>query len=204
MESSGGQTRTPSQTAVHAVFPQEHLDWGIDPLRGDHLLHFLRHEGMASHCRSELGWYLLGGRVLGSLRHYHGSESFVAFSAIVGAHQVSQFLKERERELEVDAEQVAREFNRRPSHSRTQSTPAVRPLPGEREPLLRRRRSFDEHNADLTPEADPVAGGTILGIHNLAIVFPQFIVSHRDITLRGLLLTPSYRLRLSQARSSVL
>jgi solute carrier family 45 protein 1/2/4 len=24
----------------------------------------------------------------------------------------------------------------------------------------------------------PVAGGTIMGIHNLAIVFPQFIVSH--------------------------
>ena len=27
------------------------------------------------------------------------------------------------------------------------------------------------------PDANPVAGGTILGIHNLAIVFPQFIVS---------------------------
>lgn len=27
------------------------------------------------------------------------------------------------------------------------------------------------------PDVEPVAGGTILGIHNLAIVFPQFIVS---------------------------
>ena len=29
------------------------------------------------------------------------------------------------------------------------------------------------------PDAEPVAGGTILGIHNLAIVFPQFIVRFR-------------------------
>jgi len=90
---------------------------------------------------------------------------------------IMEFLKERERELEIDAEQTAREFSRRPSHSRTQSTPAVRPMAGEREPLLPRRRSFDEHNADATPDANPVAGGTILGIHNLAIVFPQFIVA---------------------------
>ena len=27
----------------------------------------------------------------------------------------------------------------------------------------------------------PVAGGTIMGIHNLAIVFPQFIVSYMPI-----------------------
>lgn len=86
-------------------------------------------------------------------------------------------MKEQETESDVDTEQTAREFNRRPSHSRTQSTPAVRPMASEREPLLRRRRSYDEHNADVTADADPVAGGTILGIHNLAIVFPQFIVS---------------------------
>ncbi|TCD70851.1 hypothetical protein EIP91_001542 [Steccherinum ochraceum] len=90
---------------------------------------------------------------------------------------IMEFLKESEREVEIDSEQTAREWSRRPSHSRTQSTPAVRPLPGEREPLIRRRRSFDERNADSTPDADPVAGGTILGIHNLAIVFPQFIVA---------------------------
>ena len=88
----------------------------------------------------------------------------------------------------MDAEQTAREFNRRPSHSRTQSTPAVRPIPGERDPLLRRRRSFDE-NADVAVEADPVAGGTILGIHNLAIVFPQFIVSVRLLYLYTTALT---------------
>ncbi|KAH8105925.1 MFS general substrate transporter [Cristinia sonorae] len=90
---------------------------------------------------------------------------------------IMEFLKERERDLETDAEQAAREFTRRPSHSRTQSTPAFRPNPNEREPLLRRRRSFDEHNVEMTADKSPVAGGTILGIHNLAIVFPQFIVA---------------------------
>jgi len=42
-----------------------------------------------------------------------------------------------------------------------------------------RRRSLDEYEAG--PEgADvpaPTTGGTVLGIHNLAIVMPQFIVS---------------------------
>lgn len=76
---------------------------------------------------------------------------------------------------------MAREWNRRPSHSRTRSTPAQPRNDGqhERAPLLRRRRSFDEHGSDpVSPEADALAGGTILGIHNLAIVFPQFIVRH--------------------------
>ena len=50
------------------------------------------------------------------------------------------------------------------------------PVPSERQSLIR-RRSFDEY--DTTPEDEPVtplAGGTVLGIHNLAIVMPQFIV----------------------------
>ncbi|GBE79661.1 major facilitator superfamily domain-containing protein [Sparassis latifolia] len=90
---------------------------------------------------------------------------------------IMEFLKEREREPGVDA---VREETRRPSHSRTRSTPAMRPrvIPqDENEPLLRRRRSFDENNAYPYPEADPLAGGTILGIHNLAIVFPQFVIA---------------------------
>ena len=51
----------------------------------------------------------------------------------------------------------------------------------ERQPLLR-RRSFDE-DYDYEPPREevistaPIAGGTILGLHNLAIVMPQFIVS---------------------------
>lgn len=31
----------------------------------------------------------------------------------------------------------------------------------------------------------PVAGGTIMGIHNLAIVFPQFIVSRRSFVCQS-------------------
>ncbi|THG97610.1 hypothetical protein EW026_g4422 [Hermanssonia centrifuga] len=90
---------------------------------------------------------------------------------------IMEFLKEQEQEVTPEQEAVQREWTRRPSHSRTRSTPA-RPVLTEHEPLLRRRRSFEEHH-DLAsaPDADPVAGGTILGIHNLAIVFPQFIVA---------------------------
>ncbi|KAI0638097.1 MFS general substrate transporter [Trametes polyzona] len=77
---------------------------------------------------------------------------------------------------------TAREWLRRPSHSRTLSTPAVRRNSrqgeNERTPLIRRRRSFDQHDASaLQPEAEAAAGGTVLGIHNLAIVMPQFIVA---------------------------
>ena len=69
--------------------------------------------------------------------------------------------------------------SRRPSHSRVLSTPTPhRRVNGERQPLIR-RRSLDEY--DVLPEGvdspTSTTGGTILGIHNLAIVMPQFIVS---------------------------
>ena len=93
-----------------------------------------------------------------------------------------QFLKEREREhSQEEGTSAAREYAHRPSHSRTRSTPATvrrRSDVDERAPLLRRRRSFNQDELDAMPaESQNVAGGTILGIHNLAIVFPQFIVS---------------------------
>ena len=66
---------------------------------------------------------------------------------------------------------------RRPFHVRNFSVPGHRSTSGDRQPLIR-RRSFDEY--DFNPEDDipakPMAGGTVLGIHNLAIVMPQFIV----------------------------
>ncbi|KAF5390590.1 hypothetical protein D9757_002692 [Collybiopsis confluens] len=68
---------------------------------------------------------------------------------------------------------------RRLSHSRTYSTPGLRPTQlSERQPLLR-RRSYDEYdnNLDESQSQTPVAGGTILGVHNLAIVLPQFVVA---------------------------
>ncbi|KAF9451657.1 MFS general substrate transporter [Macrolepiota fuliginosa MF-IS2] len=70
---------------------------------------------------------------------------------------------------------------RRPSHARNLSIPATsRKIVGERTALLR-RHSLNE--VDVVPEEDEVApttsfaGGTVLGIHNLAIVAPQFIVA---------------------------
>lgn len=68
---------------------------------------------------------------------------------------------------------------RRPSHSRAISTPAPRNLHNERQPLLR-RRSFDEYEAEAldAETVTPVAGGTVLGVHNLSIVAPQLIVCH--------------------------
>jgi len=80
-----------------------------------------------------------------------------------------------------------------PGTARLHSGPAFRPLNGvhgrtissasivirdgntERQPLLR-RRSLDEFDA-RDNQAKPIAGGTVLGIHNLAIVFPQFIIA---------------------------
>lgn len=86
--------------------------------------------------------------------------------------------------------------SRRPSHSRTLSNPGLRSaLPSERQPLVR-RRSFDEYENnvdDISPEA-PVAGGTILGVHNLAIVLPQFIVWLNNMFLNRKL-NDSYRLQ---------
>ncbi|KAL4076097.1 major facilitator superfamily domain-containing protein [Scleroderma yunnanense] len=55
--------------------------------------------------------------------------------------------------------------------------------PDERDPLLHSSPSHtergEEANAGETSveESHPVAGGTILGIHNLAIVMPQFIIA---------------------------
>ncbi|KAJ7498783.1 hypothetical protein FB451DRAFT_10114 [Mycena latifolia] len=68
----------------------------------------------------------------------------------------------------------------RPSHGRTLSTPAAGPRRGsdERQPLIR-RRSYDAYEAasEDVPPAARVAGGTILGVHNLAIVAPQLFVA---------------------------
>lgn len=77
--------------------------------------------------------------------------------------------------------------SRRPNHFRNLSIPGIPRQSGERTSLLR-RRSFHEPG-DVTPEEEEIprsaslAGGTVLGIHNLAIVAPQFIVRPDIITL---------------------
>ncbi|KDQ64622.1 hypothetical protein JAAARDRAFT_28261 [Jaapia argillacea MUCL 33604] len=91
---------------------------------------------------------------------------------------IMEFLKEMEEGHNSEvASRTRGESLPRPSHIRVLSTPALRrPGAGEREPLLR-RHSLDAAELDAIPERPPVAGGTVLGIHNLAIVFPQFIVA---------------------------
>ncbi|RPD67263.1 MFS general substrate transporter [Lentinus tigrinus ALCF2SS1-7] len=102
---------------------------------------------------------------------------------------IMEFLKEHERDTNEDGEAIAREWARRPSHSRTLSTPAMRRNSrvgdAERTPLLR-RRSFDQHNPDAASGQESVAGGTILGIHNLAIVMPQFVVAIASSVIFGI------------------
>jgi len=77
----------------------------------------------------------------------------------------------------------------RPIHARASSTPLgggwrTSPnspaRPNERSHLIRSYSTADVEGSGESMEytgSGPVAGGTIMGIHNLAIVFPQFIVS---------------------------
>ncbi|KAJ7228529.1 hypothetical protein GGX14DRAFT_530297 [Mycena pura] len=89
-------------------------------------------------------------------------------------HTVDQLLKD------LSAPPAATD-NDRPTHSRALSVPGpvLRRDSDERQPLLRRRRSFDAYDPEPeeVPPAARVAGGTILGVHNLAIVAPQLIVA---------------------------
>jgi len=81
----------------------------------------------------------------------------------------------------------------RPLHFRAASTPigAWRSQPSspsrfdERTPLSRSYSTADIEDFEESLEykgSGPVAGGTIMGIHNLAIVFPQFIVRHKGLS----------------------
>ena len=68
----------------------------------------------------------------------------------------------------------------------------------ERTTLLRRNSLRVDYEADTGEVPKPMAGGTVLGIHNLAIVFPQFVVG---LFLHSLetSLKSSFRSPLSQA-----
>lgn len=87
-----------------------------------------------------------------------------------------QFLKELD---QPPPPRIVRAANRRASHTRTVSSPNLlrTVLLNETQPLLTRRRSLEDQAANGEQKSARVAGGTILGIHNLAIVFPQFLVS---------------------------
>jgi solute carrier family 45 protein 1/2/4 len=95
---------------------------------------------------------------------------------ITNSHQFLKELDSPAPERTADAHTV----NRPASYTRAVSSPNLlrTALPSERQPLLTRRRSFeDQADNEDAQKHTRVAGGTILGIHNLAIVFPQFIVS---------------------------
>jgi len=66
----------------------------------------------------------------------------------------------------------------RPTHTRNLSAPNQPPRYGERQPLIRSRSydDYDTNTEDDMPETRS-AGGTVLGIHNLAVVTPQFLVA---------------------------
>ena len=143
--------------------------------------------------------------MLGTLRHHNGGQCLhtVGRTRLVFMANSCQFLKELDSPAPERAA-IARTANRRASHTRTVSSPNLlrTVLLSERQPLLTRRRSFeDQADNDDARKHPRVAGGTILGIHNLAIVFPQFLVS---LYIRGFpsrilgFLTHSQRLQLHQ------
>ncbi|EJU06217.1 MFS general substrate transporter [Dacryopinax primogenitus] len=72
----------------------------------------------------------------------------------------------------------------RPGHARVVSTPArlyQQDEATDRTPLIRRHSIAEPGPLSDMPmdytSSQPAAGGTVLGIHNLAIVFPQFVVA---------------------------
>jgi solute carrier family 45 protein 1/2/4 len=117
--------------------------------------------------------------VLGTLRHHNGGQWSIIRTCLVLIANSRQFLKELDSPAP-ERTATAHPVNRRASHTRTVSSPNLlrTALLSERQPLLTRRRSFeDQADNENAQNHTRVAGGTILGIHNLAIVFPQFLVS---------------------------
>lgn len=80
-------------------------------------------------------------------------------------------------------------FAGRPGHARAASTPVVwnpPSAPNERTGLVRSfsMANIDDLNEEVDYAGSKPAGGTIMGIHNLAIVFPQFLVSQRLVVFQ--------------------
>jgi len=75
--------------------------------------------------------------------------------------------------------EATNQISRRTLRGRIRSSPQIHTdTAHERQPLIR-RRSYQDYEAAVEQSGPtvPVAGGTVLGIHNLAIVFPQFVVA---------------------------
>ena len=223
MAGRGCAQRQTVASTHNAVFAAQHLDGSHVVIQPHYCFHLLHHTSLAGrplsttrlqkladspsgHCSCQLDWYQLGGRMLGTLRYYNGGQWSHTISHICLLLNATsrQFLKE----LDSPApESIVRPSNRRASHTRAISSPNLlrTALLNERQPLLSRRRSFeDQADNEDTRKHTRVAGGTILGIHNLAIVFPQFLVSltHTSLSKNFGVLTYSQRLQSHQAQYS--
>lgn len=90
----------------------------------------------------------------------------------------------KERDLRSLARRETAASASRPRHTRNASMPSQLFRFGSeadpRTPLLRRQSliaDIEDTSKEFETGTAPVAGGTILGIHNLAIAFSQFLVS---------------------------
>lgn len=95
---------------------------------------------------------------------------------------IMEYLKEVDAAARAPPVPVQSFQSRRQTHNRVASSPAIwrgmqNPQLGERQPLLRRQSLRLDYEAETGEIPTPMAGGTVLGIHNLAIVFPQFIIA---------------------------
>ena len=186
--------RETAQTARDAIPVAQYLDRSLAAFHCSHILDVL-----CGHCRSgmltgscsplhsnsitgdrchQFNWYMLGSGLLGSIRDHHGGDRhlFKCFSSGDLTHV--QFLKELDEETRETASNNRTLTNSPRRLSRAVSSPPFpTEVPHERQPLIR-RRSFEDYEeavvaiGPITPET----GGTILGIHNIAIVLPQFLV----------------------------
>lgn len=111
---------------------------------------------------------------------------------------IMQFLRELETSTQKAQRDAAAGYGAtgnsslRPAHQRVASTPAHRHYPTRRRmserTALVRRHSLMGSGGPVTNDLrymgpEPVAGGTILGIHNLAIVMPQLLVRYHCLLL---------------------
>ncbi|KAG8849514.1 hypothetical protein FRB91_009834, partial [Serendipita sp. 411] len=93
---------------------------------------------------------------------------------------IMEFLKEVDAAASAPPVAPQSYATRRGTHGRVASSPAIwrgmqDPRNSERTPLLRRQSLRLDYEAETGEIPTPMAGGTVLGIHNLAIVLPQFI-----------------------------
>lgn len=144
---------------------------------------FLHSNSIIGNSGHQFDWYMLGGSLLGSICDHYGGD--ITFFNVLQVETLTfpQLLKEMDEEASETTSNNSNLANssrpRRPSsRNRAISSPSFpSDGPNEQQPLIR-RRSFEDYEEVVEADGStaPVTGGTILGIHNIAIVFPQFAV----------------------------